>query len=511
MPAAHSSRQNKVLVTHAPIRVACRMVSEGEKLDDSWQVFAEGIPDILVQLSDNGTVLHINRTPRGLTPNEVLGKNVFEYLVPASRTAVRRGLAEVFAGGESRVHEIPLLGEDGGICWFAAHVGPIVVGGRVVAAAVVARDITAQKQGELALRESEARYRILVENAPEAIVVLDVDASHFVDVNANACLLFELSREELVTRDPVGLSPPTQPDGRPSSEAAREFIRQALEGETPVFEWIHSSASRANIRCEVRLVRLPAKGRRLVRGSIIDITNQHQLERQLRQFQKLDTLGQMAGGIAHDFNNILTIISSAVEMVLLDLEPDSDIRADAETIREATKRGAQLTRQIMAFARGREPHREMLDLNSVVQHTVEMLRRLMGVNVKLVQHLQPSGATIFADRGQVEQILVNLLLNARDAVGDAGTVTVATQRLADDSLALIVSDDGVGMTDAVREKIFEAFFTTKPPGKGTGLGLPTVSALVRDHGGTIGVTSEAGVGTTFEIIFPAIAKSQPSQ
>ena len=487
------------------------MTNEGETLGDSWHLFAEGIPDILVQLSDDGTVLHINRTPPGLTPAEVLGKNVFEYLVPASRTAVRRGLAEVFAGGTSRVHEIPLLAEDGGICWFAAHVGPIVAGGRVVAAAVVARDITAQKHGELALRESEARYRILVENAPEAIVVLDVDASRFVDVNANACLLFELTRGELLTREPVGLSPPTQPDGRPSIVAAREYLRQALEGETPAFEWVHSSASRANIRCEVRLVRLPAKGRRLVRGSIIDITNQHQLERQLRQFQKLDTLGQMAGGIAHDFNNILTIISSAAEMLLLDLAPDSEVRADAESIRDATRRGAQLTKQILAFAGGREPHRETLDLNSVVQHTVEMLRRLMGVNVKLVQHLEPSGATIFADRGQVEQILVNLLLNARDAVGDAGAVTVATQRLADDSVALLVSDDGVGMTDAVRERIFEAFFTTKPPGKGTGLGLPTVSALVRDHGGTIAVTSEAGVRTTFEIIFPPIAKPQPSQ
>src|SRR5688572_14271460 len=487
------------------------MTNEGGKLDDSWQLFAEGIPDILVQLSDDGTVLNINRTPPGLTAAEVLGKNVFEYLVPASRSAVRRALAEVFAGGASRVHEIPLLAEDGGICWFAAHVGPIVAGGRVVAAAVVARDITEQKHGELALRESEARYRILVENAPEAIVVLDVDAARFVDVNANACLLFELRREELLTRDPVALSPPTQPDGRPSSEAARECIRQALDGETPAFEWIHSSASRPNIRCEVRLVRLPAKGRRLVRGSIIDITNQHMLEGQLRQYQKLDTLGQMAGGIAHDFNNILTVISAAAEMLLLDLAPASEVRADAETIRDATVRGAQLTRQILAFAQGREPHREILDLNSLVQHTVEMLRRLMGVNVKLVQQLDPSGATIFADRGQVEQILVNLLLNARDAVGDAGTVTVATQRLADDSVAMLVSDDGVGMTAAIKERIFEAFFTTKPPGKGTGLGLPTVSALVRDHGGTIGVTSEPGVGTTFEIIFPAIAKPQPNQ
>jgi PAS domain S-box-containing protein len=251
---------------------------------------------------------------------------VFEFLVPASRTALRRALDEVFVGGESRIHEIPMLGDDGRICWFEAHVGPIVIGGRIVAAAVIARDITSQKHAELALRDSEARYRTLVENAPEAIVVLDVDAFRFVDVNANACLLFGVTRDELLTREPIKMSPATQPDGRPSSEAAHEYIRRALDGEIPVFEWIHCSDSDAEIRCEVRLVRLPAKGKRLVRGSIIDLTTQHELERQLQQFQKLDTLGQMAGGIAHDFNNILTVISSSAEMLLLDLDPGSALR-----------------------------------------------------------------------------------------------------------------------------------------------------------------------------------------
>ncbi|HEX9083092.1 MAG TPA: PAS domain S-box protein, partial [Gemmatimonadaceae bacterium] len=310
-----------------------------------WQLFAEGIPDILVQLSFDGSILHINRTPSGRTPSDVVGKNVFEFLVPASRTVLRRALDEVFAGGESRIHEIPMLGDDGRICWFAAHVGPIVIGGRIVAATVIARDVTSQKHAELALRDSEARYRTLVENAPEAIVVLDVDAFRFVDVNANACLLFGLTRHELLRREPIEMSPATQPDGRTSSEAAHEYIRRALDGEIPVFEWIHCSDSEAEIRCEVRLVRLPAKGKRLVRGSIIDLTTQHQLEQQLQQFQKLDTLGQMAGGIAHDFNNILTVISSSAEMLLLDLDPGSALRADAQSISDASRRGAQLTQQ----------------------------------------------------------------------------------------------------------------------------------------------------------------------
>jgi two-component system, cell cycle sensor histidine kinase and response regulator CckA len=473
--------------------------------DDVWQLFAEGIPDILVQLSVDGTILHINKTPPGRTPSDVLGKNVFEFLVPASRTAVRRALDEIFAGGDSRVHEIPMLGDDGRICWFAAHVGPIVIGGRIVAAAVIARDITSQKHAETALRDSEARYRTLVENAPEAIVVLDVDAFRFVDVNANACLLFGLTRDKLLTREPIELSPAKQPDGRTSSEAAHEYIRRALDGETPAFEWIHCSDSGADIRCEVRLVRLPAKGKRLVRGSILDLTGQHQLERQLQQFQKLDTLGQMAGGIAHDFNNILTVITSSAEMLLLDLDSGSELRADVYAIRDASRRGAQLTQQILSFARGHESNREPLDLNSVVKHTVAMLRRLMGPNVVLVERLDPSAVTILGDRGQVEQILVNLLLNARDAVGVAGTVTVSTQRLPDQSIAMRIADDGVGIPEGAQAKIFEAFFTTKPPGQGTGLGLATVSALVGSHGATITVTSRVGEGTTFEIVFPATA------
>ena len=474
-------------------------------MDNTWQLFAEGIPDILVQLSADGTILHINRTPPGRTPSDVLGKNVFEFLVPASRTAVRRALDEVFAGSDSRVHEIPMLGDDGGICWFAAHVGPIVIGGRIVAASVIARDITSQKHAELALRDSEARYRTLVENAPEAIVVLDVDSFRFVDVNANACLLFGVTRDELLTREPIELSPEKQPDGRPSGEAAHEYIRRALDGETPAFEWIHCSDSGAEIRCEVRLVRLPAKGRRLVRGSIIDLTGQDQLERQLQQFQKLDTLGQMAGGIAHDFNNILTVISSSAEMLLLDLDPGSELRADVQAIQDASRRGAHLTQQILSFARGRQPKREPLDLNSVVQHTVAMLRRLMGANVSLVEQLDPSAVTILGDRGQVEQILVNLLLNARDAVKVAGTVTVSTRRLPDESIAMGVADNGVGIPEDVRAKIFEPFFTTKPPGQGTGLGLATVSALLHSHGANIGVTSRVGAGTTFEVVFPPSA------
>jgi two-component system, cell cycle sensor histidine kinase and response regulator CckA len=242
-----------------------------------------------------------------------------------------------------------------------------------------------------------------------------------------------------------------------------------------------------------------------VRGSILDLTGQHQLERQLQQFQKLDTLGQMAGGIAHDFNNILTVITSSAEMLLLDLDSGSELRADVYAIRDASRRGAQLTQQILSFARGHESNREPLDLNSVVKHTVAMLRRLMGPNVVLVERLDPSAVTILGDRGQVEQILVNLLLNARDAVGVAGTVTVSTQRLPDQSIAMRVADDGVGIPEGAQAKIFEAFFTTKPPGHGTGLGLATVSALVGSHGATITVTSRVGEGTTFEIVFPATA------
>lgn len=471
--------------------------------DETWHLLGAGMADILLQVSDDGTILYINRVPGVLSVPEVVGTSIFDYLPPAARPRVRRSLREVFERGTAQAVALPITFASGAVRWYSASAGPVIFGGRVVAAVVVARDDTEQRNAELALRESEARYRTLVEHAPEAIVVLDVDAATFVDANVNASALFGLTREEILRRNPLELSPPVQPDGRCSESAACEYIERALQGEAQSFEWAHLTSTGHQIQCEVRLVRLPAFGRRLVRGSVIDVTSQRRLEGQLQQFQKLDTLGHMAGGIAHDFKNILTVISASAELLLASVT-DEDAREDALAIREAAARGRHLTDQIMNFARERDAKRRPVDLNTAVDQATAMLRRLLTANITLRTSLVAAGAPIIGDRTDLDQILVNLVLNARDAMPRGGVIDIATLRGEDGATyTLRVADNGSGMDATTKARALDPFFTTKPSGLGTGLGLSTVAMIVQRYGGQIEIASAPGAGTTIDVVLPA--------
>ena len=480
--------------------------SDLSALLELWRLFAAGVPDILLLVNREGTILFINRTPPGIDAGSVLGTNVFDYVPEECQPELRRSLAGVFDKGEGRSRDLPATLPDGSVRWFATHTGPLTHDGRIAAATIVARDVTDRKYAEQALRESEERYRTLVEHAPEAIVVLDVDACRFVDANRNACALFGMRPELLLAADPVELSPPTQPDGRSSQDVAWEKIHEALAGDVPTFEWTHRTLNGTDLRCEVRLVRLPAQDRRLVRGSITDVTRQRHLEEHVQQWQKLETLGQLAGGIAHDFNNILTVISGAAEMLVDAMPANSPQGQDVEDIRRAARQGAALTRQLIAFARRQRVDHEIVDLNAVVDHVLMMLDRLLGERIRVGTELDPMGTPVRGVRSQLEQVLMNLLLNARDAMPAGGIITIRTQRdrsrPGQGCVHLRVEDTGIGMDDATRHRLFEPFFTTKEPGKGSGLGLSTVSAIVRQCAGRVEVTTQIGVGTTFDVILP---------
>ena len=229
----------------------------------------------------------------------------------------------------------------------------------------------------------------------------------------------------------------------------------------------------------------------------------HQLERQIQQLQKLDSLGQIAGGIAHDFNNILIIIRASVDMLLPALPTGSNEHEGALAIWMAAERGAQLTRQILAFARAGGPAREILDLNSVVDHVTGMLERLLGTGITMQKRLHLGPVQVLAERAQLDQVLSNLVLNARDATQAGGIVTLATRvDQGHDEVVLSVIDTGVGMDEVTQRRAFEPFYTTKPEGRGTGLGLSTVAMIVELLGGRINVKSKVGVGTTFDVILP---------
>jgi two-component system cell cycle sensor histidine kinase/response regulator CckA len=246
------------------------------------------------------------------------------------------------------------------------------------------------------------------------------------------------------------------------------------------------------------------------------VTQRHALEEQFQHAQKMDAIGRLAGGIAHDFNNLLTIILGNCELLLPGFEAGDPRHADLLGIRKAGASAAALTRQLLAFSRKEIVQPTLLDLNRVVEDVRVMLERLIGDDVRVVLTLRPGLALVKADRGQMEQVVVNLAVNARDAMPRGGTLTIETANVELDEhyvdvhhsvvpgayVALVVTDTGTGMTPAVQARLFEPFFTTKESGKGTGLGLATVHGIVARSGGGVGVYSELGVGTSFKVYLP---------
>ena len=377
-----------------------------------------------------------------------------------------------------------------------------------------------RERAELALRESERRYRSLVENAPEAIFLLDMDTGRFIDVNENALRLFKFSREDLLRMGPLELSPELQPDQQPSAEAAPKLMQKALEGETLTFEWFHRDAQGTEIPSEVRLVRLPSSQAKLVRASVTDIRprkqaekERHELEAQVQHSQKLESLGVLAGGIAHDFNNLLTPILGHSDLALSKLPPTSPIVEHVEYIQAASIRAAKLCQQMLAYSgRGQFVVRSF-NLSSLVEEMRHLLQTVIPKNVATEFDLAENLPPIEADSVQIQQVFLNLVTNAADAIG---TIEVSDdylhQAVWDESLApglysyVEVTDNGSGMDDETQSRVFEPFFTTKETGRG--LGLAAVLGIVRAHHGTIKIYSEIGRGSTFKVLLPCTDKSE---
>jgi PAS domain S-box-containing protein len=461
--------------------------------------FTDSLPDMLLVVDCDGTIIYVNHVPSSLSIDHVIGSNVLDYAPADAREELRLSLAEIFAGAPARMRlQRGILG-GGTERWFSLHTGPVNMGSDIAAVAIVARDVTEQQEADLRLAESEARYRVLVENAPEAIVVLDVDQNRFVDANRQACALFHVEMADLLQKDPVGLSPEMQRNGMRSGVEARRFIGQALNGMTPQFEWTHVKSTGEQIDCDVRLARLPSREKRLVRGSVTDITERRRTDLQLREWQKLDALGKLAGGIAHDFNNVLAVISSAAQLVEMEsTEPQS--RADAATILTEAKRGMCLTSQLLTFAHRHVPPYEIIDINDVIRDIAKTMRRVLDSRISLEEDLAPVPLHVAVSRSHLDQLVMNLILNARDAIEGAGRIAIRTE---DQSYHawLYVTDNGCGMTEEVRSHASEPFFTTKELSGGTGLGLSMVNDIVTEAHGTMEITSIPGKGTTMAIGF----------
>jgi len=365
-----------------------------------------------------------------------------------------------------------------------------------------------RRRAESAMHESEERLRRIFEHVGDALFITD-DNGRIIDANPAACALTAMPLEQLRERDLRGVL---------GDESAREAAAKDTVGESP-------TGLRGEVRVkgqdgEIRTVdgRSAAFAPGLVVHTLRDLTHQRRLEEELHHSQKMDAIGQLAGGVAHDFNNLLTVISSYTSMLLDSFEAGDARREDAIEVKQAAVRAAQLTRQLLAFSRKQVIQPRTLILNSVVTETEKMLRRLIGEDVELVTKLAPDLYEVRADAGQLEQVLMNLAVNARDAMPQGGRLSIETANVLRSSIAgprgaamaaaeyvmLAVSDTGTGMPSEVQSHIFEPFFTTKEAGKGTGLGLSTVYGIVKQAGGDIRVNSEIGRGTTFTIYLPRV-------
>ncbi|MFZ0638871.1 MAG: PAS domain S-box protein [Candidatus Acidiferrales bacterium] len=366
-----------------------------------------------------------------------------------------------------------------------------------------------RKRAETALRESEARLRVLVEQLPAVLWTTDTELRFTSSVGAG------LSRLGLKPQETVGKSlyEYFQTDDRSFVPIAAH--RRALNGESVTFHVEWGSGSYA---CHAEPLR---DGNGVAVGVIsmaLDITDRKQLEAQLRQAQKMEAVGRLAGGIAHDFNNLLMVIQGYTELLLDRLGGEHPLRRNAEQIHDASQRAAGLTRQLLAFSRKQMLDPQVLNVQDVVSDMEKMLRRLIGEDIELVTMNTRELWWVRADRSQVEQVLLNLAVNSRDAMPNGGKLTIETANVELDSsysrqavvepgqyVMLAVSDTGTGMDASTQAHVFEPFFTTKEKGKGTGLGLATVYGIVKQSGGYIWVYSEAGKGATFKVYLPRVS------
>ncbi|HVZ39519.1 MAG TPA: PAS domain S-box protein [Candidatus Kapabacteria bacterium] len=373
-----------------------------------------------------------------------------------------------------------------------------------------------RRRAEAALRQSEARFATAFRSNPTPMTLTRVSDDCFVEANDAFIEMIGRSREELIGRSPSQL-------GMTSANVRTELLRRVREEGSVRGEEIGvrtGSGTMRQVLVSMETVELDGEPHNL--AIMMDVTHRRSLEAQLQQAQKMEAIGQLAGGVAHDFNNLLTVIIGASELLAATLAKEDPSRELVEEIRAAGNRASSLTSQLLAFSRQQVLEPRVVDLNAVVADTEKMLRRLLGEDIALNVALNAPGTSVRVDPGRLAQVIINLAVNARDAMPTGGHLTVETQEVELDSTyttaqpsvapgryaLLAITDTGSGMSADVKARLFEPFFTTKGMGRGTGLGLSVVHGIVAQSGGRIEVYSEPGFGTTFKIYFPVYEKAR---
>jgi PAS domain S-box-containing protein len=496
---------------------AARLEAEIRRAKMEWELTFDVVPDPILILNPECRIQRANRAAKtfGLEFPQMIGRFCYEVVHGQSdplpscphQRLLKTGKEE---GGDL---EEPRLRKT-----FHSTASPVHDPSRSLQGCVhVMHDVTERKRNEEALRVSEASYRSLILGATYGIFRCDVEGK-FVTVNpALVTMLGYESEAELLAANLVN-------DISLSAGAGAQLLRQKGRVEGMEGIWKRKDGTPITVRLSGRTV---LDGQGTLQGFEIiaeDVTARSRLEDQLRQAQKMEAIGQLAGGIAHDFNNLLTIINGYSQLLLDRLDSADACRGFADEVKRAGERAATLTRQLLAFSRRQVLAPQILDLNTVVTGVEKMLQRLIGEDVELVTALDVGLGPVRADPGQIELVILNLAVNARDAMPKGGMLTLETANVELDSeyvethpvatsgphVMLAVSDTGCGMDRHTLSHIFEPFFTTKEPGKGTGLGLATVYGIVKQSGGNIWAYSEPGKGTTFKVYLPRVQEAVPA-
>jgi PAS domain S-box-containing protein len=486
-------------------------------LVEQYRYLSRFANDVILLLDPNGTIVTANDRAvdvYGYTVDELQGMNMRQLRAPSSRPAYDADW-ELARDRGSMIFETVHQRRDGKEFDVEVSTRRIHMEGQALQQSII-RDISDRRRAERELSESEARFRRLVEGAPDAILV--ADGMRILYANPRAVRMFGAAApEDLVGHSLLERTLPEEHEsmqrrsldmeaGRPVPMMERRYLR--MNGEA---FWVDVSAQwiEYNQRpASVLFYRDITAARRAEE-------ERARLEEQLRQAQKMESVGRLAGGVAHDFNNYLTVINGYCEMLLAGPDVGPDVRESLQEIRAAGARAASVTQQLLMFSRKQIAAPQVLNLNSVVTDAGQLLRRLIGEHIDIVTRLHNAPGNVLADPSQLGQVLMNLVINARDAMPDGGRITIETgqMELAPEAASLhavrpgpysllSVADTGLGMSPEVQEKIFEPFFTTKGTGTGTGLGLSTVYGIVRHAGGWIDLRSTPGEGSRFDVRLP---------
>ena len=448
-------------------------------------------------------------------PEALLGKNVHALVHHTRRDGTAYPnhecpIYDAFRTGEEVRVEVELFWRhdiSSFDCDYFAH--PIRKDGEIVGAVVTFLDITERLRTQETLRQKEARFRELAEASFEGVSI--AEGGIILEANRGFAEIFGYTLEEVIGRSTIDFVAPE------SVDVVRHRVSENIEGR---YEMIGTRKDGRKLILEVagRTVQVGGRTERI--SAIRDLTEKRHLEAQFRQAQKMEAVGRLAGGVAHDFNNLLTVILSYTGMLMDGVSPQDPRADDLEQIRKAALAAASLTRQLLAFSRQQVIEPRLINLNDIVSSSEKMLGRLIGEDVALKTIYSTGPLTVRIDPGQVEQVIMNLVVNARDSMPVGGKLTIETANVILDAeyaldhcpsipgryAMLAVSDSGCGMDEETRAKIFEPFFTTKEMGRGTGLGLATVYGIVKQSDGFIWVYSEVGQGTTFKIYLPLLDK-----